>query len=78
MRRSASSVPTNIAEGNERRSPKDKAHFLTIAKASLEELHYQCFLSRDLNIISDEYFKEVNGHIQRISYLISKQRESLL
>ena len=52
MCKSASSVPTNITEGNAKRSTKEKLHFFEIAEASLEELHYQCRLSLDLNYIN--------------------------
>jgi four helix bundle protein len=32
MRRSAISIPSNIAEGNTRQTPKDQIHFLFIAR----------------------------------------------
>ena len=48
MRRAATSVPSNIAEGFKRRSRWDKARLLNIAEASLDELQYQLILSRDL------------------------------
>jgi four helix bundle protein len=48
MRRAAVSVPANIAEGFKRRSRPDKARFLNIAQASLEELRYYFILARDL------------------------------
>jgi four helix bundle protein len=48
MRRAATSVPSNIAEGFRRRSRWDKARVLNIAAASLDELLYQLILSRDL------------------------------
>ncbi|MBU2259341.1 four helix bundle protein, partial [Patescibacteria group bacterium] len=63
IRRSAYSVPTNIAEGNCRRSKKDKAHFFVIALSSLDELHYQCTLALDLHYITNEQFKEAEGQI---------------
>ncbi len=34
LRRSASSIPTNIVEGFKRKSKKDYAHFINIADAS--------------------------------------------
>lgn len=48
MRRSAVSVPANIAEGFKRRGRADKAHFYNVAQASLEELRYYFILCRDL------------------------------
>lgn len=77
MRRSSSSVPTNIAEGNVKKSIKEKNHFFEISKASLEELHYQCFLSRDLEYMTQKHFENIDDKIQRVSYLIGKLRSSL-
>ncbi|HEX5630093.1 MAG TPA: four helix bundle protein, partial [Acidimicrobiia bacterium] len=48
MRRSSASVPTNIAEGAGRPGDNEFSRFLGIAAASLNELHYQLELSRDL------------------------------
>lgn len=53
MRRSSASIPTNIAEGNGKHSAKEHAHFLEISLTSLDELHYQCFLSKGLQYISE-------------------------
>ena len=48
MQRAAVSVPANIAEGFKRRGRADKARFLNIAQASLEECRYFLILSQDL------------------------------
>ena len=48
MRRSAVSVPANIAEGFRRRSRTEKARFLNMAESSLEETRYFLILARDL------------------------------
>lgn len=77
MRRASYSVPMNIAEGNVKKSKKEKSHFFEIAHASLEELHYQFVLSRDLKIITPELFSQSDDHIQRTSYILSKLRASL-
>ena len=77
MRRSAYSVPTNIAEGNGRKTKNDRGHFLDIATGSLEEVHYQSVLSHDLNYISENEFQKLHDHIQRTGYLIHKLKQSL-
>ncbi|WP_322845923.1 four helix bundle protein [Pseudomonas sp. B33.4] len=51
--RSAMSVPSNIAEGMERRSCKEKVHFLWIAKASCGELRTQILIGRDIAYIAE-------------------------
>lgn len=52
MRRAASSVPTNIAEGADRSSMRDRKHFHEIARTSLEELKYQIILCHDLKYLT--------------------------
>ena len=78
MQRSSASVPMNIAEGNSRRTRRHQIHFLEIALGSLEELHYQCFLSRDLGYVSEDQYQEVHGAIQRVGFLLNRLRSSLL
>ena len=48
IRRSAVSIPANIAEGFSKRSRADKARFMNIAQASLEETRYYLILAADL------------------------------
>ncbi len=48
LRRSAVSIPANIAEGFRKYTPSDKARFLNTAEGSLEECRYYCILAQDL------------------------------
>jgi four helix bundle protein len=48
MRRSAVSIPSNIAEGQARRSSKEFAQFLSHAKGSAAELETQLIISKEL------------------------------
>jgi len=59
MKRSASSIPTNIAEGSGRKSEKDFSRFLYIAFGSANELEYQIILSIDLHFLEDETGKKL-------------------
>jgi four helix bundle protein len=52
IRRSAVSVPSNIAEGEGRRSLNDFARFLQIANGSLMELRTQLLIAERLNFVS--------------------------
>lgn len=54
MKRSSSSIPTNIAEGAGRKGDKEFCRFLYIAYGSANELEYQIILSEDLNYINLE------------------------
>ena len=53
LRRSASSIPANIAEGY-KKTTKEFLRFLNIAEASLEETKYHLILSGDLHYCSQE------------------------
>ncbi len=53
LRRSAVSVPSNIAEGDERKSDKDSVRFFYIAKGSLAELATQLEIARDVGYFTD-------------------------
>jgi four helix bundle protein len=63
MRRSAVSVPANIAEGFAKRGIKDKCNFYNIAQGSLEELKYYLILSKDLGYLKayDNLMSEAEG-----------------
>jgi len=54
MRRSAVSVPANIAEAFSKRSKADKARMLNISQGSLEELRYYFILAGDLKYLTKE------------------------
>ena len=73
MRRAASSVPTNIAEGCKRASPKDCAHFLNLAEGFLSETEYLLVLSRDLGYLTPQtatdYLKETSELLRMLHSL---------
>ena len=54
IKRSSSSIATNISEGTSRNTNKDKAHFLTISYSSAMETLNHLIICKDLNYISDE------------------------
>ncbi len=56
LRRAATSVPTNIAEGCGRDSERELARFMVNAAGSASEVKYQLILARDLNYIQDEIY----------------------
>ncbi len=53
IKRSAISIPSNIAEGCGRNQPKDIMRFYYIARGSAYELETQLYLSLDLNFINE-------------------------
>jgi four helix bundle protein len=54
IRRSAVSVPSNIAEGDERGTDKDSVRFFYIAKGSLAELITQLEIASDIGLLAAE------------------------
>ncbi len=52
--RSSLSVPSNIAEGEERETPKEKIRFLYYAKGSLGELVTQLYIGIEIGYLDKE------------------------
>ena len=61
MRRSAVSIPSNIAEGYARESPASYLQFLRIARGSLRELETQLMLATRVGLLSGEKVDEALG-----------------
>ncbi len=75
IRRSAVSIPSNIAEGFERNSIKEYIHFLYIALGSSSELETQLIICKEIGFIQeidavtndiDEIKKMLNGLISSL------------
>jgi four helix bundle protein len=75
LRRAAVSIPANIAEGFRRKGGADKARFLNMAQASLEETRYYLILARDLNYAD---CTEVISLLEEVSKLLEAYCGSLL
>ena len=70
MRRSSSSIPTNIAEGCGRNSNPDMRRFLIIASGSCSELEYQLLLIKDLKYLPETQYKELSDAVIEIRKMI--------
>ena len=77
VRRAASSIPTNLAEGCGRASNKDYAHFLQIAIGSASEVEYELLLAHDLEYINDEAFNKLTSETIAIRKMIIKYQSEL-
>lgn len=78
MRRSASSVPSNIAEGCGRNTQSQLAHFLNIGMGSASELEYQLILSKDLGFINDQIFKEQTHQVTEIKRMLTSLHQKVI
>lgn len=67
MRRSAVSVPSNIAEGKARHSERELAQFLYHARGSLLELETQILISSDLGYVADSTAAAITGKIKKLA-----------
>ena len=54
IRRSAVSIPSNIAEGHERGTKKEFAHFLSVARGSKAELETQLQICVKIGYLSEQ------------------------
>ncbi|MBU0712925.1 four helix bundle protein [bacterium] len=70
MRRSAISIPSNIAEGSRKSSNKDFIRFLEISHSSSFELETQLILSNDLGFITESELKNVLVILEEIQKMI--------
>jgi four helix bundle protein len=77
LRRAASSIPANIAEGFGRRSTKELLQCLAIANGSLEEVRYFILLSHDLGYLQNEPMQSLNDQLDSVAQMISALSRSL-
>lgn len=77
MRRSAASIPTNIAEGCGLDSSSDFRRFLIIAAGSISELQYQLILCKDLRYLNETVFKELLDETSQIRKMLHRFAEKL-
>lgn len=77
VRRSASSIPTNIIEGQARQHKKEFIQFLYIAKGSLEETNYHLYLSKELGYISENEYSHLLDLCTRIKMMLFKLIKSM-
>jgi four helix bundle protein len=71
FRRSAQSVPANIAEGHGRFYYQDNVRFCYIARGSLTETYTHLLLAYDLKYIPDELFNRLKNQIEELIRIIN-------
>ena len=75
LRRSALSVPSNIAEGAARQSSKEFAQFLSISMGSISELETQLLIAADLGYLNKDSL--IFENLERVSKLLTGLHKSV-
>jgi four helix bundle protein len=70
LRRSAVSIPSNIAEGNAKGSNRDTLKFLYIARGSLAELETQLLICVKAGFLKESDVLIVSEHCNRVGRLL--------
>jgi len=70
IRRSASSIPTNIVEGSGQLTRSNYIRFLGMAQGSAYEVEYQVLLAKDLGYLKSEEYNLLNKKIKDIIYML--------
>ena len=71
VRRAASSIGANIAEGCGRRCDGELTRFLNIARGSASELEFHFILARDLHLLSDAEFHKLEGQLVEVQRMLT-------
>jgi len=75
IRRSASSVTSNIAEGSGRNSNKEKVHFIEIAYGSLMEAFSQLQIAQDLGYLTEQDIDTIRPQFISVAKMLSGLRK---
>jgi len=78
IRRAAVSSMSNTAEGFARKSDKEFANFLNIARGSVAEVQSQLYVALDLGYIGEDEFNEVYGLAEETSRLLKNFQRYLV
>ena len=74
IRRSAVSIPANIAEGFKKRGLADKLRYFNISQGSLEETRYYLILANDLRYADT---KDLKKNLDEISRMLDGYMKSI-
>jgi len=66
IQRAVISIPSNIAEGNQRWSCKEASQFYSYSNGSVAEVITQLPIAKEINYIDDKTFSELEGKTETI------------
>ena len=78
IKRSTSSIATNIAEGTSRNTNKDKARFLSISYSSATETLNHLIISKDLKYINEDDYIICREKLEKICNQINSLKKYYL
>lgn len=78
VERAGLSIASNIAEGAERGSSKEFAHFLSFSKGSCGELRTQLYIARKLSAVTRKDFEELVAETKEMSAMLQGLCRSVL
>ena len=70
-RRSAASIPANIAEACGRGGDGDFSRFLQIAAGSASELEYHLLLAHDLNLLDHQTHEQLAASVREVKQMLT-------
>jgi len=71
LRRAAGSVAANIVEGCGRRSDGEFTRFLQIARGSASELEYHILLARDLQLLTEAVYCNLDSKVVEVERMLT-------
>ena len=71
IRRAASSIPSNIAEGCGRDGDAELSRFCQMARGSASELEYHILLTRDLELIQPNQYEQLTQQVVEIKRMLT-------
>lgn len=77
VRRAATSITANLAEGSGRQSIKEKRHFIEIAFGSMTEVFCELQTACDLDYIKEEQLDALRPQFTDVAKMLSGLRNSL-
>ena len=78
MRRSAVSIPSNIAEGHTREHSKEYLYHLSVAQGSLAELQTQIEIARRLEYLSNDQAQQISEQALSLTRQLYSLRNALM
>lgn len=77
LRRAAISVPSNIAEGQGRLSPREFKHFLGQARGSMLEVETQLIIAQNLGYLDERTFSVLESEAKSIARMLNRLVEAI-